>query len=275
MSRRSRLFVSTQVKDWGQSPLSRVPDTDTFEPSQLSPAVWLDAADTTTITASGGAVSQWNNRGSLGNFTQATAANQPTTGSNTQNGRNVLDFAGDFMAAATASDYKFMHDGTKYLVAAAWKPGTVSNPSAIYALLHTSASTLSVGTIIYFDDSNVNNGIAQAIYRNVSGEFVVNGTSADVVTPNTWSVLTMLVDPSNATAAERTAFFINGGNANKPNTWTGAVSTANPSNALSVGSSGFPLTGSVGEIVVVSGSNATETNRAKVRNYLNTKWGVY
>ena len=28
MSRRSRLFVSTQVKDWGQSPLSRVPNTD-------------------------------------------------------------------------------------------------------------------------------------------------------------------------------------------------------------------------------------------------------
>jgi len=27
MSRRSRLFVSTQVKDWGKSPLSRVPDT--------------------------------------------------------------------------------------------------------------------------------------------------------------------------------------------------------------------------------------------------------
>jgi hypothetical protein len=28
MSRRSRLFVSTQVKDWGRSPLARIPDTD-------------------------------------------------------------------------------------------------------------------------------------------------------------------------------------------------------------------------------------------------------
>ena len=27
MSRRSRLFVTTAVKDWGQSPLSRVPDS--------------------------------------------------------------------------------------------------------------------------------------------------------------------------------------------------------------------------------------------------------
>jgi hypothetical protein len=66
-----------------------------FSPLDLSPALWLDASDTATITASLGSVSQWDDKSGNGrNVTQGTAAAQPTTGSATQNGLNALSFDG-------------------------------------------------------------------------------------------------------------------------------------------------------------------------------------
>lgn len=65
------------------------------QPIQENLTGWFDAADTSTITASGSAVSQWDNKGSVSvNLTQATGAAQPFTGTRTQNGLNVLDFQG-------------------------------------------------------------------------------------------------------------------------------------------------------------------------------------
>ena len=67
-----------------------------FSPLDLSPILWLDAADTSTITESGGAVSQWDDKSGNGNdLVQATAANQPTTGTTTINGLNVISLDGN------------------------------------------------------------------------------------------------------------------------------------------------------------------------------------
>lgn len=76
--------VSTAVSTW-------VPST--FSPSRLSPALWFDASDANSITSSGGKVSQWNDISGNGrNATQATSANQPTTGTDTIGGLNALTF---------------------------------------------------------------------------------------------------------------------------------------------------------------------------------------
>lgn len=80
------------VSNWGQPVVSSWLN---FTPLSLQPALWLDASDTTTITESGGAVSQWNDKsGNSRNFTQAVGISQPTTGTRTLNGLNVLDFDG-------------------------------------------------------------------------------------------------------------------------------------------------------------------------------------
>lgn len=66
------------------------------------PTLWLDAADTTSITESGGAVSQWDDKSGNGyDVTQGTAANQPTTGATTLNSLNVLDFNSDVLTASS------------------------------------------------------------------------------------------------------------------------------------------------------------------------------
>ena len=67
-----------------------------FPPAIQGLQLWLDAADTTTITQSSGSVSQWNDKSGNGNdVTQGTADNQPTTNASTQNGKNIIDFDGN------------------------------------------------------------------------------------------------------------------------------------------------------------------------------------
>ena len=56
---------------------------------------WHDAADTSTITESGGSVSLWADKSGNGNdLAQGTAARQPTSGAASWNSRNVLSFDG-------------------------------------------------------------------------------------------------------------------------------------------------------------------------------------
>lgn len=50
-----------------------------WTPARISTALWLDAADSSTITLNGSNVSQWNDKSGNGrNVSQATAASQPT-----------------------------------------------------------------------------------------------------------------------------------------------------------------------------------------------------
>ena len=246
--------------------------------------LWLDATDATTITESGGAVSQWDNKGSLGNFTQSTGALQPTTGVSTLNGLNILDFAGDFLNSAdTAATYKFLHDGTDHIIAAVWKAGTVSDPNNFYAVMGTNGNNSNnIGAFHSFDDrasQSRNDRAFTIITRGVASTFAVFNLSANgFFTPNTFVVYTSFNDPDNATAADRSEIYLNTGSALKSNISTDGASASNPTHVLQIGAGGndqAPLTGSIAEIVVVSGADATEGNRVIIRDYLNAKWGVY
>jgi len=66
-----------------------------WNPSMITTALWLDGADASTISESGGAVSQWNDKsGNARHVTQAIEANRPTFTANAINGRSALDFDG-------------------------------------------------------------------------------------------------------------------------------------------------------------------------------------
>lgn len=64
-----------------------------FDPMSLpNLAMWLDASDASSITASSGLVSQWSDKSGAGRHVTASGAARPTTGANTQNGLNVITF---------------------------------------------------------------------------------------------------------------------------------------------------------------------------------------
>jgi hypothetical protein len=71
-----------------------------WNPSMISTALWLDANDASTITQSGGTVSQWNDKSGNGrNVTQAVDSRRPAYNSTGFNSRPTLTFDGstDFL----------------------------------------------------------------------------------------------------------------------------------------------------------------------------------
>lgn len=57
--------------------------------------LWLDASDATTITQSSGIISQWDDKSGNGNHaTQSIGSSQPSYGTSTIYGKNVVDFGG-------------------------------------------------------------------------------------------------------------------------------------------------------------------------------------
>ena len=107
----------------------------TFAPNDVANlALWVDATKSEDITESAGKVSQWNDRsGSGNNLVQATGAKQPTTGTRTMNGKNVIHAAAaEFLQKASFTITPSM---TFFLVT-----NEISSASAISALMSMDAT---------------------------------------------------------------------------------------------------------------------------------------
>jgi len=244
-------------------------------PASLNPDLWLDASDASTITESGGSVSQWDNKGTLENFTQATSADQPTTGVTTQNGLNVIDFAGDYLSGSTASEWKFLHDGTTYFFAGVMKVGNTATPGTNAIFGNDNESTVQRGAQFQFRDTD---SYEYEITRGVSQVRAVDLSDNGLMPANTALIASALLNPDAAVAADRIDAFVNNTQSTVENTLTDAPSTSNPSFNLEIGASGlqrFQLNGFIAELIIVSGANATEENRQATVNYLNSKWGIF
>lgn len=237
---------------------------------------WWDADDPATIAQSEGAVSQWDDKSGSGlHVSQATASARPTTGVTTQNGRNVLVFDGnDVLARSNADSLKWLplHDGTDYLIGVVAMKATSGN-QGIFSTMEDGIAAARPGAWLYVPGATLNHTImnsAGSAVGNAADSFVTNGTPF---------LTTLLADPDNATAANRSALFKNGGSAIKNNTSTAAPSTGiNTTRPLIIGSlksDSYNLNGWIAEIVVATGSEATEENRVLLRDYLNAKWGIY
>lgn len=90
-----------------------------WTPAQITTALWLDAADSATITTVGGAVSQWNDKSGNGrNAGQSTAGNRPLL--TTVSGYSVVQFDGadDWMNIAAAFFPSGAPSGVSFIIAA-------------------------------------------------------------------------------------------------------------------------------------------------------------
>ena len=68
------------------------------------PTFWFDASDETSVSRdANGKVSYWNDKNGDKHLSQATASKQPTYGTRTYNGLNVVDFDGtDYLDSINA-----------------------------------------------------------------------------------------------------------------------------------------------------------------------------
>jgi hypothetical protein len=237
--------------------------------------LWLDAADTATITLSGSAVTQWTDKSANAyTFTQGTAAQQPVSGTQSQNGKNVMVFATNDSLAATsaASVWKFLSDGSTYTVMIACK---TTDASAQQIVLSTySGSGNSVGVTIL---TEVSNNFKHSVLRAVSGSPALDNNSANFVLTTAFTYMSVLGDPGNATAANRSDMRAKQGSAIKNNTVTFTPSTSNPFQSLRVGdyiqAGAVGWIGQIGEILIYP-SLLSSGDLLLNQQYLANKWGV-
>ena len=81
-----------------------------WTPDELSPLLWLDASDETTISLSSGSVSQWSDKsGNNNHANQSTFANMPIYATGELNGLNVVNFNGQKILTGTTAQYRDLY----------------------------------------------------------------------------------------------------------------------------------------------------------------------
>lgn len=80
----------------GQADIDAIKQSKSFDPTKIANLkAWYDASKPETIVSSGGLVAEWKDGSGNGNhLTQSIGARQPTTGSSSLNGLNVVTFDG-------------------------------------------------------------------------------------------------------------------------------------------------------------------------------------
>jgi len=106
-----------------------------FSPTSITGCVlWMDAADSSTITLSSTAITQWNDKSSSGNnFVQATTANSPTIGTSA-NGLPTVYFATDNKQLVSSQNNATTGNASRTVIQVFWCP-TLS--SAYYSVTGT------------------------------------------------------------------------------------------------------------------------------------------
>lgn len=214
--------------------------------------LWLDPADTTTITESGGVVTQMNDKSISGNNATPNGTG-PTTGATTKNGNNVLDFV--------VTRDLFLSSP----ITAAWTEGTI-----FLTALKTSSTAGSVWicrTNSFGANYVVQDGGSGARLNLSSTRFASN---SDSNTENVWEILTFRWDDSGPTGEVR----VNGSSAN-------SSFTAGTSSDFAIQSIGdysgttSDAAGSLGDIIIADRHFSDAEVLAMESQYLNPKWDVY
>ena len=226
-----------------------------WNPSTLGPALWLDAADASTITLNGSTVSRWSDKsGNERHVAQATATNQPTYSTASLNGLNTLSFDGsDDTMVATASSLPAGNSPRSLFVV--YKPQRVTGTNSI------AGQSLTVGVSAWF--------MMQFRSTAGGGDPYLAGYSNDLAT----GVLPTLAPKIGGVTHDgsTTTLYANGTQVAQ-----GLKTLATDSGSFRIGSS----TGNTelaqmlfAEVVFTSSSLAT-LERQKLEGYLAHKWGL-
>ena len=246
----------------------------------ISLKAWYDASDAATITESGGLVSAWADKSSNGLDLSGSGATRPTTGAATLNSLNVLRFNGDWLDAASAADWKFLHvDLEEYAIGAVVKFGTVANPATAYVLLstHTGAGlgdSTDAGCSLFYDDRTGKNDTMYHYVRSLTNVNVSWATPNDNMPAQTWRRFTLRAKPySTVSGGDRSIFNFAGGGNVAGNPITAGPGTSNPKAPLRIGAmtnGTLPAVMDLAELVI----SDDRDDQAEIDAYLAAKWGV-
>jgi hypothetical protein len=252
-----------------------------WTPAQLTTALlWLDASDSSTITQSGGTVSQWNDKSGNGNnMTQTTPANQPIyqpTGNST--GGAALSFNGttQFINGNIVSPTQ-LRNFTSLNVFMVLQSTIAGAPEANsiqpFGLFRNTSTNIA---FLWSSVTGLLTGESITLIRNANDRL---GSSTYTRAANTMQIF----NSQNATTG--TTLFADGSsiNLNLSNNMTTSTDTSPLAAAL--GNDNFTVFGTGGpdnipspagkvSEVLVFNANLSTTNRQLVEGYLAWKWGL-
>lgn len=232
-------------------------EPELWTPAVITTAIWLDAADSGTITLTDGKVSQWADKsGNSRHVAQATASSRPVVTAAAQNGLDVVTFDGGDVLSTAAN---FPETGNAEFSVFWVHTKTSSAQGCVFGWGYTGAALQACGL---YDDGTYT-GVAFA-----GGNFYK--TSPIAAGYNVWGYV------KSAGGISTTSDFRKNGT----NAGTSGHSTSSPNIAgglLRIGQwadfiSNF-LIGSVAEFIVLPSAADTAT-RQKVEGHLAHKWGL-
>ena len=234
-----------------------------WTPANITTALWLDAADTSTITTVSGAVSQWNDKSGNGyHAVQATASKRPTYLATGLNSIGALSFnklqiqnlrtpeiAGNGISAKSLSIIQ------------------VIKPSTGWGGLYLS----SIGTRL---NTPINGSWWSFIRANNSNEIGFHGAAQYWSSSNLFNNSTILCDV--VTGGTVLDSWANGSQIQAARTI--AAFTTRNNNFLDVGTGSQPSTdeafdGLIVEVILVDAATSSDT-RQRIEGYLAHKWGL-
>jgi hypothetical protein len=249
----------------------------------------LDTATMKTFVGAGntGFISKWYNQGDSAtlDFENTAATSQPriiiSGVVERQKGKPSIyfDAARFLLINNSANRFNYLHKTGQAAVFALVRTGIVSNPNAAYCILDNCNTTQSqTGYSLFYDDrSSVssNDMIRSYVFRGVNTTSVSQNSPNNYFTPNTFGLITNLLDNGNATAANRNFLYNNGANEQKLNTFTSTPSTSDATNVMRMGRSiggAFNLIGNISELVIYPSNQSG--SRTAIENNIKSFYGL-
>ncbi len=235
-----------------------------WTPQRTLTAAWFDAADSSTITAISGAVSQWRDKsGNQNHATQSTVSRRPATGSATIGGLNAVafdPFKDQHLAALHNPSLNLDASGGANLFAVFHYTGYVSRGSGLNSIV-SKGTMLSAGSAygIRLSDNNRlpfkagDDFLCTPAESFTSQDLLYSGTRDD--TNRTASVFINGLPLATSTAAAIAS------NNTSPLVLGGETATARCADVR------------LGEFIIVPGA-ITADNRRQIEGYLAHKWAL-
>ena len=236
-----------------------------WTPDLVRPALWLDAADASTVSVATG-VSEWRDKSGNGrHFTQTTTANQPAYNQNGINGLSSISFDGTAKALRrTPEAWAFQYPVTAFIV---FRTAAFNGSYNSLFEFYTVAGQTTAGWSDLIGPS-----LRSAIYAtNTAGtQNFYDGTGLVTYATNRTYIFTG-IHQNNSLVGLRN------GNADGSNSGSYTLRTNLGTSPLYIGSS--PLFSrytnwQIGEVIITNNAALSVPDRLKIEGYLAWKWGV-
>lgn len=236
-------------------------------------ALWLDAADASTITLNGSTVSQWNDKSGNGrNVSQATAANQPTFTASGLNGKPVLTFDG--------ADWLFNANPGALIrnVAGGTVAGVVNYTNATIQRIPI-ATMIGTGAGVRLAAGLQAAGTTNILSRRLDAEAGASSVASPPAYTNGTNLIQVGVARYSAGALDQfvngvaggTGTFPSSGNSSDTDSATLVIGGTSTDDGVTL--NGNQMLGFVGEVVYTN-TALSATDRQRLEGYFAWKWGL-